>query len=1028
MRATRLLAVFVTLAVGLAVPVSATAAVPPPDAFGRYYSGQAACVACHDGLTATDRTAHVSSAHGRTVTDIQTFPGLLLPAATSTVLWPSPGFGTTGIRFGPANVAFMMGAGAEKIYVLRPGTALPTQSPVATVPLASGSPADDLTAMRLAYYDSAAGVWDMTTAPSTRPYMQGCACHNLGVTRPSADTTTLASGATISPATPSRITGYSIQCEACHGTGSVATMHGAVPGVMAWEASATAPGRLLSAEVCGQCHADGTTRERSFAGGTSKFASANGYTPDETLTAYFTPTTEVPTVASLTANPGAYKFYPNGSNKTMFHTSFYNEWLANKASNGYGHANPVNSVVNLRGGGKCLRCHSGEGFLKRIADPVVPGSYTPSLATVKWGITCQVCHVTHDPAAGLGLRRSSLPDVGTVDCGDCHNWQFEVMDQQVPSEAAFATGYAGQIVRHPQREMYNGYGLFGVAATARYMRGVECVDCHMPETRDDSPSHRFRIMLPGDAAAWGVWSGGDSCTPCHPNLSRSELQEEIDGWGASTDALVADALAAMNASRARKGWTGTESSFVATGSTLPEVVAYKKAYHNRTFVEGDASGGAHNPPYAEAGLAYAIDVARSIGGTISMSVAATAAAGTPVAVLGVATQGDGTFEAAETVELQAMPVGSGGFAAFDTVLTNGLGTYTGSYTVTVTTEFRAVWRSASGDKTSIARTVAIGAPESGPIPVTRTAGATRYHTAVRASQSLFSAGSVPNIVLASGAGFPDALAANGLAGAAGSPLLLTAPGDVPDVVMAEIARISPAPGATTVWVVGGTGAIGAAAEAELTAAGYSVRRVAGLDRYATAAAVAQEMKTIIGSGFSGRAFAVNGRSFADALAVAPVAYAKGWPILLTGADALPGPTSGAISGLALGPVHVVGGAAAVGDSVIALLPAGSSRVAAGADRYETARLFAAWALAGGHAGAGYVGVASGATFPDALTAGATAGANGGVVLLARPEALPDGPASFLASRRGAVRRAVLFGGTVALSNDVRASVYDILNP
>lgn len=1027
MKAARLSFLMLSVTAALAAPATASGVVPPPDAFGRYYSGQAACAACHNGLAATDRSTHVRSAHGRTVTDILTFPASLVPASGSSTAWPSPGFGPSGIRFGPANVAFMVGAGAGRLYVLRPGTTLPTQSPVATVPVASGAPADDFTVMRNAYYDASAGLWDMTVAPSTRGFTQGCACHNLGVTRPSADTSVLANGAVISPTTPSRITGYGVQCEACHGTGSVSTLHESGPGVLAWEASATAPGRLLSAEVCGQCHGDGTARERSFAGGSSRFSSANGYTPDRPLSAFFSPTTEVPSVASYTANPNAYRFYPNGSNRTMFHTSFYNEWLNNKAANGKGHADPMNVVV-ARSGGRCLRCHSGEGFLERIADPVVPGTYDVSVSTAIWGITCQVCHSAHDPVTGLGPRRSPLPSVGEVDCGDCHNWQFEVLDQQVPSESAFSTGYAGQRVRHPQREMHAGYGLFGVPAAEPFMDGVGCVDCHMPETRDGTPSHRFRVMLPKDATAWGVWSGGDSCTPCHPNLTRSDLQHDIEQWHARTSALVAEATATMDAARARKGWVGAETSFIGTSSTHPEVVAYKKAFHNRDFVQNDASDGAHNPPYAEAGLLWAIDAARSIGGTVSISVGATAVPGTDVAVLGVVTQGDGTFEAAETVELQAKPVSAGGFGTFATVLTNGMGAYSGAYTVTSTTEFRVVWKSSSGDKPSRVRAVAMGVPGSGPTPVTRVHGGTRHETAVKASQGLFSADSVPNIVIASGAGFADALAASGLAGAAGSPLLLTAPGFLPDSVIGEIDRISPAPGATTVWLVGGERAIGPGVEAALLAGGYSVRRVSGPDRYATAAAVAAEVKAALGPGFSGRAFLVSGRAFADALAAAPVAYAKGWPILLTEVGTLPVSTAGAIATLGVGPVHVVGGQAAVGDAVVASLPSGSSRVAGGADRYETAAQFANWALGDGLAAARFVGIASGANFPDALTAGAAAGANGGVVLLSRPASFPASASAVLETHRGHVRHAVLFGGPVALGNDVRASVYDILNP
>lgn len=1001
--------------------VATVAHAATTDGWGRSYSGQDACVACHNGVSATDRTAHLGTPHGQGVVDVRAVPAALVPSAASMTWWPSPGVGLLGPRFDPGSLYLMQGV-HEREYIAEPGTPLPPLSPIATVPPGLGGPPDDLTIFVNVSWDTASATWH-TSGPATGlAYIQMCAgCHNLGVTRPSATTATLASGATISPTTSSDITGLSIQCENCHGTGDQTAKHeGITPSVLAWEASATAPGRLLSSEVCGQCHVHGEANELSYSGW-GMHSSPNGYTPDETLTAYFTPESTVPTEGQFLADPGAYVFYPNGSNKGM-QGAYYNEWLQNVAANGFGHVTPKNIRVTTNA--TCYRCHSGEGFLDRIGDPVVPGTYAAGASTVRWGISCQVCHDPHT----LGMRVSPDPTVGEVDCGDCHNWQYEVQAATVPTSGGLAAGLALGRVSHPQREMNAGRGLIGVADMGPFMDGVECADCHMPETVEGAPSHRFHVMLPGDAEEWGVPEGGDSCTRCHDTLSRAALQAYIDGWQAEVATLVADATAATTAARARKGWTGTESSFVATTSTDPEVVAYKEAYFDRAYVEADGTGGAHNPPYARAGLEHAIDIARSIGGTISLSAPATAPAGA-VTVLGVVAQGDGTFESAEMVELQASEAGGGGFVTFASVESNGLGAYVATYALSVDTEFRAVWHSTSGDKTSAVRMVRVGGAGAGAVAVGRIAGASRYETAVKASQSVFVADACPNVVLASGANYPDALAANGLAGAAASPLLLTAPDDVPSVVMAEIARISPAPGATTVWLVGGTAAIGPDVATELATAGYAVQRIGGATRYDTAAMVAEQMETILGGSFPTSAFVVSGRSFADALAAAPVAYANGWPILLTAPDALSPQTASAIADRGITYAAVVGGPGAVSDAVIAALPAGSERVAAGADRHQTAALFAAWAIdTAAIAGPGYVGIASGAGFADALCAGSTAGANGGVVLLSTPNALAPSADAFLAARRTDMDRAVLFGGNAALDNDVFVDAYQTLNP
>ncbi len=1010
----------------------ATASAYTTDAWGRSYSGQDACAACHNGIAASDRSSYLNTVHSNMVKDVRSDPSALVPVSTSTVQWPSPGFGLTGLRFGASNVYLITGGGPVKEYVGVPGESLPAQSPVATVPLASGSPSDDLTIFDGANYNAGEAAWELEGPTGTRAYIQGCGgCHNLGVTRPGSATTTLANGAVMSPSTPTRITGLSIQCEVCHGTGSVTTKHNSLyPAVLAWESSSAAPSRLLSAEVCGQCHADGQAKETNY-GGSRKFSSPNGYSADETLSAYMTHTSLVPSEAAYLANPSGYKFFPNGAVRSIKH-SLYNEWLQNKNANGYGHIKPMPTTVAKNATSfKCLRCHSGEGFLENIGDPIVPATYNVSTQTVKWGITCQVCHNVHDPVYGLALRRSTLATVGVVDCGDCHNWQYEVMGLAIPTKAEYDAGGAYRRPSHPMREMLAGAGMFGVPAAGEFMPDVECADCHMPNTSSSNelPSHRFKPMLPGEAEEWGVKEGGDSCTPCHPSTSRADLQAEIDEWQTATDDLRVETSAAMRATRVRMGWPLAEGTLSSTTTADPDISAYKLALHNRNFVENDSSLGAHNPPYAAAGLEWARDVARSIGGTVSISAPATAPVSSMVTVFGVVTQGDGSFVAGEEVLVQARAVGGGGFSTIATAATNGFGSYIVTYTLTADTELRAIWRAPSRDMTTGVRTVRAGSWSTGATPVGRIRGSNIYGTAVAASKAVFFADSVPNIVMASASAYADGLAASGLAGVAGSPLMLTSATDVPTSVMNEIARISPAPSATTVWIVGGTATVGGGVVRELQAAGYTVRRLGGATRYHTAVLVANKVAEIAGVGFTHKAFLVSGTNYADALSVGPVVYSSGRPVLLTTATYLHPASATAISRLGITNVSVVGGTASVGGAVLRALPAGSSRVASGADRYVTSGRFAAWAIdAAALCTPSYVGLAGGTSPSEALVAAPVVGSNGGVLLLTPASTLSSSARGFLTTRRAAIDRAMLFGGPGTIGDVVFAQVYQALNP
>jgi len=93
-------------------------------------------------------------------------------------------------------------------------------------------------------------------------------------------------------------------------------------------------------------------------------------------------------------------------------------------------------------------------------------------------------------------------------------------------------------------------------------------------------------------------------------------------------------------------------------------------------------------------------------------------------------------------------------------------------------------------------------------------------------------------------------------------------------------------------VLGGVAAVSDSVLSQLGAYASSVDRIAGPNRYATAAAVS---KSTFDS--SGVIFIATGENFPDALAGGPVAGQLGGPILLVQKDAVPGNTSNEIARL-----------------------------------------------------------------------------------------------------------------------------------
>lgn len=189
--------------------------------------------------------------------------------------------------------------------------------------------------------------------------------------------------------------------------------------------------------------------------------------------------------------------------------------------------------------------------------------------------------------------------------------------------------------------------------------------------------------------------------------------------------------------------------------------------------------------------------------------------------------------------------------------------------------------------------------------VTRYGGLDRYETAALIAADFESADVV---YVATGRNFPDALAGAARAGAVDGPVLLVRPDSVPQATARQLVRLSP----EKIVLLGGQAAVSKDTEDDLGAYG-PVERVAGPDRYATAAAIAQDYPT------SQDIFVATGEDWPDALAGAARAGHTGAPMLLVKSSVIPPVTWTELERLDPGRVFLLGGEEAIGREVADLL-------------------------------------------------------------------------------------------------------------
>ncbi len=344
-----------------------------------------------------------------------------------------------------------------------------------------------------------------------------------------------------------------VQCEACHGPGSVhAELAGDVRGDptdedLAAVRAAINPG--IDPQICGQCHSRGTNADG--------LPYPAGYVPGAELSEFIT----------LFSPNDAAHWYPMGhaSGANMQ----YNEW------SNTGH---VTSLSNLLANANadevdssCLTCHSGDyAYTQSLIAAVragertgaAPASLTPD--TAQYGVGCTSCHNPHSDA---GLPANLVQETYPL-CTSCHSTE----------------NYTGEGVHHPVREMFEGIQVLPQVSSRPSdhflnMEGPTCQTCHLPvvpvETYFTRASHAFKPVLPAETADFAGLV--DSCSGCHEDAVSPELIQKL------IDDVQTDARTRIDAARA-----------AVNAGTPPWVI------EALDFVEGDGSLGIHNYAYADA--------------------------------------------------------------------------------------------------------------------------------------------------------------------------------------------------------------------------------------------------------------------------------------------------------------------------------------------------------------------------------------------------------------------------------------------
>ncbi len=193
---------------------------------------------------------------------------------------------------------------------------------------------------------------------------------------------------------------------------------------------------------------------------------------------------------------------------------------------------------------------------------------------------------------------------------------------------------------------------------------------------------------------------------------------------------------------------------------------------------------------------------------------------------------------------------------------------------------------------------------------TRIAGVDRYETSRKVADKVFALAAPTKAIVANGLAWPDAASVSAVAYARRYPVLYSKSSELGTATAGYLSARKPA----TTLVIGSETVVAAAVYdsiAPLT--GRATRRLAGANRYATAAAVA-DFSLEVAEGFSEtEVYITTGLNYPDALSGGVLAGKGKHPMLLTGFDTCPADTAAFLKDkqLAIGYIWILGGGGAI---------------------------------------------------------------------------------------------------------------------
>jgi|GEM_PF-985830 len=282
-----------------------------------------------------------------------------------------------------------------------------------------------------------------------------------------------------------------------------------------------------------------------------------------------------------------------------------------------------------------------------------------------------------------------------------------------------------------------------------------------------------------------------------------------------------------------------------------------------------------------------------------------------------------------------------------------------------------------------------------------------------------------NVVIATGKGYADALAASVLAKELQAPIILVA-GKAEEDQEAFAFVLENLDPQGKIYIMGGEGIIGKDIEQKLMDLGFNIIRLAGKDRYETSCLIAESLEK---SDFSTVVIA-SGEQYADALGISSIAAHEVWPVLLTSAQSLPPQVKELLREKKPEKVYIIGGTGSVSEQVMGeleeMLPFAELERIKGQSRFETniniAQTFAPQPET--------IYLTTGFNYADALAGSVLAAEKGEPIIFLDPSSptLPKATAQYIEALAQEEKKPnlVVFGGPGAVSDEILKTVRDLL--